>query len=101
MNPRFLYVRQRAANATRMLRKGEFRKIGFVIYAELRHRFRKVPPTAYNDGTRVIPPSPRPTKTRLASPPAMKADGQRIGEEIRNLLSTIDIDRNRDKAGEL
>lgn len=92
MNQTLLYIRQRALNAARMVRHGEFRKIGYVILVEIRRRFRTIPPCPYEDPTRLIPPSPRPTKTQLVPPPAMKANRQRVAEEIQRILAEIDID---------
>ncbi len=83
-------------NAVRMARNGDFRKIGYVVLVEIRHRFRKVPHSAYEDLTRQIPPSPRPTQTGLVPPPDMRADGKLVAARIQAILADIDIDKAGD-----
>lgn len=83
-------------NAARMALRGEFRKIGYVVVGEIRHRLKKVPYSAYVDLTRQIPPSPRPTQTALVPPPKMRADSKRVAARIRTILADIDVDEAND-----
>lgn len=94
-------------NAAWMIRNGEVREIVRAIFTEIGHRMNdvrtwwlrvkpkklvRVPHSAYADLTRCIPPSPRPTHTRLVPPPDMRADAQRVSAGIENILAGIVIE---------
>lgn len=79
-------------NAARMVRRGEFKKLGYAIFGELFHRLRKVPHSAYDDLTRQIPPSPRPIGTGRVPLPVMKADDKQVAARIQAILANIEID---------
>jgi len=101
------YIRERAVNAAWMIRNGEFREIVRAIFVEIGHRMNdvrtwwlrikpkklvRVPHSAYEDLTRCIPPSPRPTHSRLVPPPDMRADPKRVFAGIENILAGIVIE---------
>lgn len=91
------YVRARAVNAWWMLRNGELRQMIDAVFEEIGHRsddlrrwwvtvkpkkLVRVPHSAYEDPSRVFPPSHRPTRLRLPGELAARADMRAVGTEL-------------------
>ena len=104
------YIRERIVNAAWMIRNGEFRSFVSAIFVEIGHRVNDVriwwvrvkpkklvhvPQSAYQDPTRVIPPSPRPTRLRHAEAPEFTVDVDTLESELAALRSTLVIAESR------
>lgn len=103
------YLKERCVNAYWMLRGGKFKLILQSICIELGHRIAdirdflfkareldssRVPDSAFINMRKVVPPSYRPTTSRLAAPTRLQADSKVVENELRRILSTLAIIEN-------
>jgi len=106
MNKRLRYLRDRIANASSMVRTGDWRAFVRAIFTEFGHRveaarswwhrrrqldFSKIPTSIYVDRRRRVPPSPCPTRQRRAEPPVLQLDAGALRDELDSILAGIRI----------
>ena len=100
------YIKERCNNAVWMLRNGKFKLILKSIALEIQHRIRdirewrkqakrlddsQVPGSAYVDNCKIVPPSPRPTGSRILPRVPLQCDAQVVSTELKGILATLAI----------
>lgn len=105
MNERIRYLRERAVNATRMLRRGDFRAMLHATVMELQ-LFRgwwlrlkvqaqveqgEVADSAYTDYRRLAPQGYRPTRSQSCPLPSLKADAVELRTELDRIQQSVSI----------
>jgi len=103
------YLRERAVNALWMIKQGDLKLILKSIYLEFHYRIEDVKEwirlarllddsqvlgSNYQNRRKVIPPSPRPTRSVPYPEVTPRADPEEIASEIRNILASLTVRDN-------
>jgi hypothetical protein len=106
---KLIYVKDRCINAYWMLRTGKFKLILKSIHIEISHRIgelktwlekgeelddTQIPGSAYVNRRKVLPPSYRPTDSRLSAPGPMRSDPVVVANELKRILQAVSIKDN-------
>jgi hypothetical protein len=103
---KIIYVKDRCINAYWMLRTGKFKLILKSIHIEISHRIAalqtwldkgeqlddtQIPGSAYVNRRKVLPPSYRPTDSRLSAPVPLRSDPVAVANELKRILQAVSI----------
>lgn len=103
---KLIYVKDRCINAYWMLRAGKFKLILKSIDIEISHRIAvlqtwfdkteelddiQISGSAYANRRKVLPPSYRPTDSKLGHPVALRSDSVVVSNELKRILQAASI----------
>jgi hypothetical protein len=107
---KLIYVKDRCINAYWMLRTGKFKLILKSIHIEISHRIvalqtwfdkgetlddSQVPGSAYVNRCKVVPPSYKPTDSKLSAPVPLRSESVVVAKQLKEILQTASIqDKN-------